>query len=448
MLATKYKINNILTETRSLVCNNDTFQLLVEDLVYVDLEAQLRLSKWLDFLNENYHKNPSLFRHTVTALFNILESNKLYKVQSIYEYELSFHFYKKIFFGPVFIPIDSAELAESILLLALIYSKYPGMQVRSFEKAVDIIKNGVTTDTLHQVFEILFVKYENPHFLTDHLFTLTVIEIDLLMYILQGNNMSTYPLLPFPISKKESYIVLFKLPTFTFQNQHTTRTLVAVKLMHATHTEEFIEDLLEYFLECNRIFVHHLEDFIREIYFWCDAFVMAHKMIDEELLSDITFEEFIDYLIYVKYQVNTSYNLKKQTAQSICLDIIHWNTHLDFEKCEASKNKKWKGSGMLEVEFLFEENRYLFKQITTGHDLYTESLEMKHCVFSYLDACLCGESAIWSMQKLVNGVFVRQLTIEIVDTELSQISGIRNCEYTDQQIDVIEEWTGRMHYTF
>ena len=168
----------------------------------------------------------------------------------------------------------------------------------------------------------------------------------------------------------------------------------------------------------------------------------------ENLLLNVSIEAYVDYLVYVKYQTNANYSLKNRTALSMQIDILDWHENSDFEEYEKYKNKKWKGNGILEVEFLFEGNTYLFKEITTGHDLYTESKEMKHCVFSYIENCLNGWSSIWSMQKLVNGVFVRQLTIEIVDTEILQISGMRNSEHTFEQIDVIEKWTERMHYTF
>ena len=96
--------------------------------------------------------------------------------------------------------------------------------------------------------------------------------------------------------------------------------------------------------------------------------------------------------------------------------------------------------------------------INTRLELLTEGSEMKHCVFSYLNQCMSGESIILSARE--NGTGNRIATIEIkpeqsraydsdspIRLELQQCYGYRNSsgEKVDAVKSAIEEWIARVN---
>jgi len=173
-------VEQTINDTHELINDRHLFKEIIDNFHHsIDYINQRRLSKWLAFFNENYSKAPCIFSHSVYALFEAIEKNELFKTQTEYEFEISIKFYEKIFNANFYISIGNIKNAAHLLNIALVFGKYPGMQIRSVYKAIDLLINGVDEITLNEVFEYLFVKYENPTILSYNLNHLNLVEINL-----------------------------------------------------------------------------------------------------------------------------------------------------------------------------------------------------------------------------------------------------------------------------
>lgn len=427
-------IEQTLNATRALI-NRSAFEEVVDGFYYtVDELNQRRLCKWLDFFNQQYYRNPCIYAHTVYALFEAVNTNELFKTQTAYEFEISSAFYETIFNAKTFISIENSVDAAYLLTVSLVLGKYPGMQIRSMNKAVGLLQNVVNEHKLNQFFECLFVKYENPLVLTYNLHRLDLIEIDILMYVLQGNTIRTHPDLPQPISKKESYILTLKVPYLKFEKDVLLRSIVTSKLILESNNTE----LLHYFYSSNKIFNYRIHTFYRDIDFWCDVYLFLLKVDWDDTEMSIT--DFVDYFVYVKYDTTETIILKGRSARSVIDEIDYWHNSAQFESLKEFIHLSWKGMDAKEYKIQSKQDTYLFKEITNGEDLYRESDEMKHCVFSYIHSCVNNFCSIWSMKKEVNTSFKHYMTIEVNDNEIVQISGKLNSAPSFEDENIIKEW--------
>ena len=190
-----------------------------------------RLNQWLFFFNENHLESLLIYSSTLSALADVAKNSLLFEKQTQHEFEISKNFYETLFELLPFLEIYNSDDAQQLFNISLIYGLYPGMVIRSLRIGLLLLKNGVNKHTLNKLFKYLFVKYENPHFLSHNLNSLTVKELEVLMHVLQGNNIRTFKGLPFPISKKESYYFsanLFK--GLYFQEGILEKSIVVCKL--------------------------------------------------------------------------------------------------------------------------------------------------------------------------------------------------------------------------
>ena len=427
-------IEQTLNTTRELI-NRKAFEEVVYGFYYsVDELNQRRLCKWLDFFNQQYYRNPCIYSHTVYALFEAVNTNELFKTQTAYEFEISISFYQKILNAKNFISIESNKDAAFLLTVSLVFGKYPGMQVRAMHSAIEFLSNTLTEHKLNRFFECLFVKYENPMVLTYNLDQLNLAEIDILMFVLQGNNIRNHPELPQPISKKESYILINKVPHIKFSNNVLLRSIVTSKLILESNNTEF----LQLFYSTNKIFNYRIHTFCRDINFWCDVYIFLLKVDWDN--TDMSVTDFIDYFEYVKYDTNEILILKRRSVRSVINEIDNWHETTQFESQKEFIHLSWKGIDTKEYKIDSEYDTYLFKEITNGEDLYRESDEMKHCVFSYIKSCIANYCSIWTMKKEVNTSFKHHITIEVRDNEINQISGKMNNEPTAEDESIIRRW--------
>lgn len=434
MIANKKTIEQTLNATRALI-NRKAFEEVVDGFYYtVDELNQRRLCKWLDFFNLQYNRNPCIYAHTVYALFEAVATNELFKTQTAHEFEISTAFYETIFKAKTFISIENSIDAAYLLTVSLVLGKYPGMQIRSMNNAVALLQNVVNEHKLNQFFKCLFVKYENPLVLTYNLHRLDLIEIDILMHVLQGNAIRNHPDLPHTISKKESYILIHKVPYIKFEKDVLLRSIVTSKLILESNNTE----LLSLFYSNNKIFNYRIHTFYRDIDFWCDVYLFLLKVDWNDTEMSIT--DFVDYFVYMKYDANEAILLKGRSVRSVINEIDNWHNSAQFESLKESMHLSWKGMDAKEYKIQSKQGTYSFKEVTNGEDLYRESVEMKNCVFSYIHSCVNNFCSIWSMKKQVNTSFKHYMTIEINGNEIVQISGKLNSPPSSEDETIIKEW--------
>ncbi len=410
-----------------------------------DNPAIMRLCKWFRLFSDNYSRCVCFYSAGIFALIDAFEKGNLLLTQTDHEREVSFSFYEKLFNSKAFMATKDVEVTKYLLTLALVYGRYPGMQIRPMGQAFGILANqGLTKRSLHEVFEYLFVKYENPKILTHNLSYLQLPEIDALMFTLQGNNIGDYPGLPVEISKKTSFFLVNKVPVIPFKKEVLKRAVAVAQLVRLATDPELLHRLLT----GSKVFTFKIDTFLQDIAFWQDAYLILTK-VDWEM-SYLSVQEFVDYFEYHRYDVGQgNFSLKRRTPNSVSRAIEEWHQSLDEENRLRLMSETWKRLENTEekYEIVFMKDRYTFEEITSGKALAEESDVMKHCVFSYLSNCISRYSSIWSMKKAVGDDFKHHLTIEVTYKEIVQVSGKRNARPKPRDIRVITEWAGKAGFT-
>jgi len=437
-------LKNQFSETIDLINDTKEFLLKVEDISYsVEGTIISRLEKWIGYFNQNYTKFICAFSSTIFALIEMAKENQLFRTQTEYEFNISLKFYDLLSNSEVFITLKTLESAKHLINLSLVYGNYSGMVIRSTRSSFKILENGVYEENLKKLFKTLFVKYENPFILTNNFAKLNFLEISALMHILQGNNIRNFDKIPFPISKKESFQFIYKLPKeLKFENNILEKSLICSKL---SLSKSFSEKFLLHFVSCSRVLEFKPYVFYDDIDFWRKAFELICNALRD--YSPLWMQEFVDYFEYKKYSENLNYSIKGRTVESVTKAIINWHEASDYtEKLKLIK-LKWKGSNLKEMKLEQEGLNYLIKEITTGKELFAESEKLKHCVFSYIESCSHGYISIWSLKREVNSTYSSYITIQVKNKIVVQIAGKRNRQINNIELELIKKWAKEVNFT-
>jgi len=435
--------NNEFLKSIDLIDDSEIYSLNIDKISYsVEKTILSRLNKWIHYFNQNYTKFICGYSHTVMALIDTARNNQIFRTQTEHEFRISLKFYDFIFNSDIFFILNTTDVAKQLLNISLMYGKYSGMVIRSTRSSIKLLENGVHENSLNELFKTLFVKYENPFILTYNFSKLNLLEIDSLMHILQGNNIRNFDKLPFPISKKESYQFIYKLPLLKFEKNTLEKALICSKL---SLCKSYSKKLLLEFVSCSRVLEFKPYVFHDDIGFWRRAFELICVVHWD--YSPIRIQEYVDYFEYKKYTEDTNYSLKGRTSKSVTRAIINWHEASDYvEKIKLLK-LKWNGSNLKETRLEQEGINYLIKEITNGKELFSESEKMKHCVFSYIECCARGYTSIWSLKKKVNSTYSPHITIEVRNNNVIQIAGKRNRQINHMELEVIEKWVKELNFT-
>lgn len=429
-------LNDQLLEVSKNVNDKNALYSKVENIDFeLELTILTRLNKWFLFFNEHYVKSICIYSDTVFALVDAAKTNQLFRTQTTHEFELSLSFYKTLFNSNTFLKLNIKDNALLLLNISLIFGKYPGMLQQSIVKSVSFLENEITKTGLILFFERLFIKYENPTFFTKNINLLSALEIEAMLFLIQGNNLSKFKDTPIPISKKENYILLYELPEdINFKDNVLKRAIICSKLLLTPNANTKI---LESFLSCSKTFEYRLTVFNDDIVFWKIAFKLVCEIVENHFIG---IQEIVDYFEFKKYFEEEEYSLKGRTANSINLAIQQWHEAAAYAKNLELINKEWIGNIEGEFKIKEEEQSFLFKEITTGKELFSESNALKHCVFSYIESCSMGHTTIWSMKKEFDTIYKHYITIEVKNKKVCQIAGLRNRKITKSELCTIKKW--------
>ena len=403
---------------------------------FIEFPLLLRLHNWLIFFNNNYFKASGFYVYTIHALVDASMFNEIFITQTKHEFDTSLIFYEQIINSNSSFTISDEETAKLLLNISLVYGKYPGMLVRSTIKGIKILHEGTSDYQLNKLFEFLFVRYEDPYFLSKNLNSLGLVEIEALMLTLQGNNIRNYKKLPFHLSKKESYLLINQIPkNIKFEDNLLERSIICAKLLLSASARK---ELLIPFLTFSKIFRSNVKMFHDDISFWKSSFNLMCTVNWEA--STFSLQEFIDYFEYKKYTEDPKYNLNHRTINSISRSIYRWHEYTQYTKTKETLSLKWSGIVGQNLQITHKKILYVIKQITSAQNLYMESEKMKHCAYSYLNGCVNGHTSIWSIKKVINSIYKPYLTVEVRRNKIIQIAGIRNRRPNKEDYEVIKLW--------
>lgn len=413
------------------------FDFLVSDEIYD------RLDNWISFFNSNHTKSLCIYSNSIYSLFYAAKYNQIFRTQTRYEFETSLEFYKKAINSDYFIYFSTIEEATFFLNISLIYGCYPGMVVGSVNKAFSVFSKTSNLEGLYVIFKVLFVKYESPTILINNLNYLKTTEIEALMYILQGNNIRLFNKLPFPISKKESFIFINKLPNqLKFKEDVLERSLVFSKLLLKSTNS----NLLLRIINSSKIFQYKLFTFYNDITFWSIVLNILDQM-DWSERTIYSLQDYIDYFEFKRYSSEDEYDLKGRTIESINRSIFEWHETSSYNDLLKKIDLKWNGIVADPVNIKIDNNQFLIKEITNGKDLFREADYLKHCVYSYIESCASGFISVWSLSKKVDSTFLPCVTIEVQKNSVVQAAGKRNRKIDDIEMQIICDWAKKMNYS-
>lgn len=405
-------------------------------------EVYNRLESWICFFNENFQHHPCIYSSTIFSLFEAAKQNKLFQSQTRFEFKTSLSFYERIFDLGYFLKFNKLEEASYFLKVSLVYGCYPGMVRCSLKSAVIILSRGCNLDNLHELFIRLFVKYEIPTVLTKNLTNLNISEVEALMFVLQGNNIRLFDKLPLPLSKKESFIFINKLPTnLKFKDSVLERAIVCSKLLLNSSST----DLLVPTIKSSKIFDLKLFTFYDDLPFWKKVLKLLNQ-IDWKQDNVFSVQEYIDYFEFKRYSCDDEYYIENRSVESINRALLEWHERGLYGKLLNKVDLKWDGNNFLPFKFEQDNEQYLITEITNGKELFKEADYLHHCVYQYIEYCADGLVSVFSLSKKSDMDYLPFITIEVRNNCIVQVAGKRNRKVNSKEMEIINEWAKQVEF--
>lgn len=165
-----------------------------------------------------------------------------------------------------------------------------------------------------------------------------------------------------------------------------------------------------------------------------------------------TCRELLDFLTR-----NADFSLKGRTLASLTRASNEWHA-LQFRIRSNDHTLSWEPTGI--PDFYWETARKIFvwKELCTGRQLFTEGKTQKHCVGSYIRDCVAGRSAIFTMcsheKKSLDpgldpeqnlGTLLERITIEYRPKEkrVVQARGRANRILLQEEKAALNQWAAR-----
>ena len=406
-----------------------------KDLDYLtDRKIQMRLTLWVKFFNDKYGQFLGAHSQMTSACILASKNCETFRTQTKHEFEVSIDFLNRLIAQKRFLTIPNIESGRFLLATALILGNYPGMVLRSIQRAVSKLNDGCSILSIKRLFSELFVKYEIPSYLIDSLPNLTKNELDALMFVIQGNSLRSFPSLPLPISKKETWVIQNRFPgNVRFDENILLKGIVCSKLLIGTQNgERIITD----FVENCKPFQFNLQTFVDDISFWKQVFNMCNKIDWDEVVMSMGV--FLDHIEYRRYVHNEDFSLKGRNPEALENELFEWNERQNYKELKKLRHLTWNGHGMDVWTFEHCGVEYQFGEIRSGKDLLKESKNLKHCAYGYIQYCADGHTSIWSLKRKEHSFYECYITVETRDSRVCQARGLRNRDLTRDEVAILE----------
>jgi len=281
-------------------------------------------------------------------------------------------------------------------------------------------------EQMEDLIDHLFAKYVTPVFLITAFYESSLSKM--LWYIKLGQGASVKELPSFPEYLTTKMTHIFKE---TPRGYDIHQALVRAQALGFGATETVANGLAYSALR---------EKEGNEMY-WNEVIKFFAKATEENLIH---LAVILNYLEFARAR-NRNFSLKGRTFKTITRDAIAWNVYTAKMNAKSSQ-VMWYPSGITALHKNKvqgnKEVTYVTVELLNSDDLYEEGQEMSHCVGEYVDECIAGTSAIFSLRKIENGHFKRLATIEIHPKamELEEANGNCNSELTHEAFSIMKTW--------
>lgn len=281
-------------------------------------------------------------------------------------------------------------------------------------------------EQIEDLIDHLFATYPTPVFLITTFYESSLSRM--LWYIKLGQGASVKELPNFPEYLTAKMVYFFKE---TPRGYSVSQALIRAQALGYGATEVI----------ANRFAYSQLIEKEGNAMFWNEVIKFFAKATEKDLID---FAIVLNYLEFARAR-NHSFSLKGRTFATITRDAQAWNVYTAKMNAKASQ-VQWCPSGIKALNKHKiqgdKEVTYVSIELLTAEDLYEEGQEMNHCVGDYVDDCIAGDSAIFSLRKIENGTFKRLATVEInpKNWELEEANGSCNSELTHEAFSILKTW--------
>ncbi|HEY3333224.1 MAG TPA: hypothetical protein VGK19_24530 [Capsulimonadaceae bacterium] len=176
-------------------------------------------------------------------------------------------------------------------------------------------------------------------------------------------------------------------------------------------------------------------------------------------MSRAAFEEITDF---IDWQLRNSPAVRcaGRTITSMIKLSNEW--HVEVQKAKLGSHIEW--AGMAIPDWMHEEKAFIWDvvQLLNNKELLNEGRKQRHCVYSYVNYCLSGRTAIFSLRRYPkavshcepDGTFVyhrlselTRITIEVQGRAVVQARGNLNRALEPYEKDVLKIWAGSFGIT-
>jgi hypothetical protein len=168
-----------------------------------------------------------------------------------------------------------------------------------------------------------------------------------------------------------------------------------------------------------------------------------------------------DYLRCRKAGCEPTFTMKGRTAEALLKRVAEW--HETLARLGRKAGQSWSPSGLEPLEKIEKDPcsrancHWRIVEITDSLELVEEGRAMRHCVRSYQDACVKGETSIWSLRVTLsdNPTLRRLLTIEVNNRRRAivqvrgkcnqSVTGLRGHRRVRLARTVLRDWAKKQH---
>lgn len=172
-------------------------------------------------------------------------------------------------------------------------------------------------------------------------------------------------------------------------------------------------------------------------------------------MNKITFGEVTDFIAW-KLRNEPTFRLAGRTVGSVIKLTNEWH-HL-MQKAKLGTSVEWNGLDITDWEWEARDCIWSVTQLRNNRDLMNEGRKQMHCVYSYVQWCISGHSAIFSLRsyrKRVAGyteegaliwdktMELSRVTIEVNrQRDVVQVRGKLNCAAEPEEKKILRQWAG------
>ncbi len=258
--------------------------------------------------------------------------------------------------------------------------------------------------------------------------------------VLSGKNLIYSANLPFKLSKKVAH-------EFNTQSYHPAQRQSAISVTKALIRTALFTEVKD--MDFATIISGKIRD-SSESDFWIKTMsLLYHKGLRADTIH---LNELYDYIHYQMYELGRRINFTTKKLPNLIDESYQWHDNLNFTKQIKRLRLKLLPDFNIKPYFLQRKNcRYVIKQLKTNLELYNESVQLQHCVYTYTYDCLNSGSYIFSLREIIKNEStkeskeVRIITIEVNNKRIEQKLGKLNRACSQLENDLIEEW-GKFHH--